>query len=691
MSLVILSNQLEVSEENTDSEWEKPYSFHNALKETLKIPANSEVALQSIKVNKENTLSLDGSQTFYMTYGDDLNADAKEIEDTTQIPIMTTIKPVSDYNEDVSKEVFVARVGDALNFGMPLPDFYGEQTATLKLDANNLFDGFNLNMTGLGDMGDTSSIPSTDKWKSNYTAEEADDGSLVMTVSGSNIRGSVRPTPAHRDTQVLEAVMVGEDTPLSHYNGEVRFDLDGLFKYGSGNGFEIQTDVAMGLMRTNKATANSDPSYFDDSGDGLPTFEGIGNLQFYDYVIRIEQGRTPSGYKLWVGQSAFGANAEGPDQEVDYQMREIEYYGWATDDGTKPEAPFQAGLYDMGTNASKINQFKIQIAGEKVIFWYHTGTKDTLTTGAGDYNNSYGGTYGEWKQLCSIDQATEAEWNTLYDGSDPTEIKSYRQHTPKPISSATYNLYPAIYINATSANGPSAYYMEVSKWGGRTGDDRIKINSSTTDLVQRLREKGEEGQLYDLEGRYMFRMGGGEVSTPDKFYEQRSAFTKRKLTDFSYNIMLEDGTKYKPTPFANARDILGFSVDLLSTTAKPPTNVGNVYTYSSDVSPLTDSQTNLFVRLNNFTQRSYNAGIGRPSKIIYTLPRFDMSGREVGSGLYYEPGERVYLALGNTEDLYINEFDISIVDSRERLARVLKGTTIITLHFRESSTIKSRT
>ena len=59
MSLVILSNQLEVSEENTDSEWEKPYSFHNALKETLRIPPNSEVALQSIKVNKNtDTINL---------------------------------------------------------------------------------------------------------------------------------------------------------------------------------------------------------------------------------------------------------------------------------------------------------------------------------------------------------------------------------------------------------------------------------------------------------------------------------------------------------------------------------------------------------------------------------------------------------------------------------------------------------
>ena len=68
-----------------------------------------------------------------------------------------------------------------------------------------------------------------------------------------------------------------------------------------------------------------------------------------------------------------------------------------------------------------------------------------------------------------------------------------------------------------------------------------------------------------------------------------------------------------------------------------------------------------------------------------------MSGRDTGSGLYFEPGERVYLNLANTEELYINEFDISIVDSRERLARVLNGTTIICLHFRQSATMLTRT
>lgn len=693
MSLVILSNQLEVKEETTDSEWEKPYSFHNALKETLRIPPNSEVALQSIKVNKNSdTLTLDGSQIFYQTYGDDLVdpavSPAITQQDTTQIPIMCRIRPVNNFAEEVSHQLFADRVGTAMNEGIPHPDFFGEQECNLKLDATNNFDGFNLSYEGRGDMGSTSYIPGVDKWLKRYNSTEDADGSLVMSVAGNNIRGTSRN--GDRDIQTLEALMIAQDVPISHYNGEVRWDLDGLFKYGGANGHEIETDVAMGLSRTNETTSDGDPTYFVDTGDSLPTADGVGNLQFLDYVIRIEKGLTDAGHRLWVGQSSFAPNAQGPEQNVNYEMREVEYWGWATTGGKKPEAPFQTERYNFTTNTEKINQFKIQVIGETVNFWYHTGTKDTTTAGAGDSNN--GGSYGTWLLLCSTTQASESEWNTIFDNTTPTNVKSYRQHVPKPISTATYNLYPLMYLNATADNGGGGkYYFDCSKYGGRNITDGVKYGSSSSDYVQRMRESGSEGTLEELESRYMFIMGGGEVAPKNYFYTERNTMAKNKLAGFSYNVILGTPTAYEPTPLANARDVLGFATDLLTNSSKPPTIIGVVYTYASDVSPVLDSQTNLFVRLNNFSQRSFNAGVGRPSKIIYTLPRFDMSGREIGSGLYYEPGERVYLNLANTEELYVNEFSIDIVDSRERLARVLSGTTIICLHFRPSSTILSRT
>tara|TARA_Y100000361_G_C11103186_1_gene313151 strand:- start:691 stop:936 length:246 start_codon:yes stop_codon:yes gene_type:complete len=68
--------------------------------------------------------------------------------------------------------------------------------------------------------------------------------------------------------------------------------------------------------------------------------------------------------------------------------------------------------------------------------------------------------------------------------------------------------------------------------------------------------------------------------------------------------------------------------------------------------------------------------------IMYHLPRFDSSGNSVGQGLFYEPHERIYLKLNNSENLTINDWWIDIVNEDETLAKTLTGKTIVTFHIR---------
>ena len=57
MSLVITSN-VALDDRPETSEVFKPYSYQNPLLNTMKIPANSEIALQSAKINKNGVASL---------------------------------------------------------------------------------------------------------------------------------------------------------------------------------------------------------------------------------------------------------------------------------------------------------------------------------------------------------------------------------------------------------------------------------------------------------------------------------------------------------------------------------------------------------------------------------------------------------------------------------------------------------
>jgi hypothetical protein len=65
------------------------------------------------------------------------------------------------------------------------------------------------------------------------------------------------------------------------------------------------------------------------------------------------------------------------------------------------------------------------------------------------------------------------------------------------------------------------------------------------------------------------------------------------------------------------------------------------------------------------------------------VPRFDNAGNEFG-GLFFEPGERVYIKLHNTTRLMRNEFSLSLVNPDETLATNITGKTIIMLHFRKA-------
>ena len=67
MSLVITSN---TSQENSPefSNAFKPFSYQNRLLNTMRIPPNSEIALQSAKINKNGLFVLDRSNADFCHY-----------------------------------------------------------------------------------------------------------------------------------------------------------------------------------------------------------------------------------------------------------------------------------------------------------------------------------------------------------------------------------------------------------------------------------------------------------------------------------------------------------------------------------------------------------------------------------------------------------------------------------------------
>ena len=90
-----------------------------------------------------------------------------------------------------------------------------------------------------------------------------------------------------------------------------------------------------------------------------------------------------------------------------------------------------------------------------------------------------------------------------------------------------------------------------------------------------------------------------------------------------------------------------------------------------------------FIRINDLPIQSFNGATSSRSNILYHIPRFSNDGRQHGD-LFFPVPEKTYLKIGNTEKMTINQLQIDIVGRNERLVSDLKGSTIVCLHIRKS-------
>ena len=322
----------------------------------------------------------------------------------------------------------------------------------------------------------------------------------------------------------------------------------------------------------------------------------------------------------------------------------------------------------MTDNDDTINQFLIRTDGEQVLFYYHTGAISTSDNPLDDSG---------WVLFCGFPMG-----QGYY-------TKTYNKHIPTPINQCQWNMYPLFFISASKVNltagGQGVGKLKLSAFSGRDIPDYAYYGVDNDWWARMNEDNREDETCLVVETRPKFN----DPSQVVDFYNQLPSQTYGAVKDYVWAFILRPDDKfYLPTDGANADKLLGFD----NTTILQPAKIGSSYDgnfgwrYDSVHVPPLLSDASLFIRLDNFTQKTLNSAVARPSKILYHVPRFDTSGRAAGDGLYFEPHERVYAKLGNPTDLNINEFDISICDVSERLAKNLKGQTIINLHVRENQT-----
>lgn len=154
MSLVVLSNQQSESELlGQESSIFKPYSFRNALSSTLTIPRNSQIALQSAKINLDGSVMIGGdSKVFYLYFGQGIKFNGSthgnswntidDMEQSTAVPIRINLFDGVSPTTKVNSNELGEAVEKALRESFTHPQFMNRVEVQPKLTATGDFQGY---------------------------------------------------------------------------------------------------------------------------------------------------------------------------------------------------------------------------------------------------------------------------------------------------------------------------------------------------------------------------------------------------------------------------------------------------------------------------------------------------------------------------------------------------------------------
>lgn len=334
MSLIIASNK--ISDKTIQiGEHQSPYSWSNHLNQPIKISPNSEVAVQSLKINKDGTISVNPAIKWYIYFGTKLE------DGTISYDNVASDAHIVDLDLGESTELgvdeFAERIQQALNRGVPTPETFGLAKCTAIRNASGTdFQGFNFEFSTRTTGKSLDNKPQ--KWDSIYQNRYGDGVGLTFN-SASN---TLTPIAQYKDrkNKAIMNVAIAEDTPLSTNGGEFIVDLSNAPKTG----------WAVGLRRVRTGKGQY-PSLYNPKLSDLAHSRHFSDFSIYS--IQDRPGVQNNPFKLRAYHSAHDSQRitdRGTDPTRPLGMLEVDY----TTNGSLTD------IYNWSTNASNANYDKLK-------------------------------------------------------------------------------------------------------------------------------------------------------------------------------------------------------------------------------------------------------------------------------------------------------------------------------------------
>lgn len=294
-----------------------PNSFTNVLSEPLVIEKDSEVALQSLKVQKSATITVNSGNNKIWTYIGRGRSDTFGGEQDPRTTAPTRFIPRDDYTaQSFVDDCLLPSLRKAIYH----PDYQDRLNGSVKEDANGNFEGYNIKY-GEGNSPPSDVFPADDEFIA------AAPNSTDFTWTNSNKRFTK-----------------GTDDDTRGYGIASRYPMSARQAKHVVNFANASVYWAVSLSRYAAADAETPPW-------GVPLEKNWG-----DFAVIKEEGTD----LLKMYHSVVEDTGSG-----EMTMREVQYYGYT---GATYATP-----YDLGTNASGFNEIEFFIDGEQVEVYLRKG------------------------------------------------------------------------------------------------------------------------------------------------------------------------------------------------------------------------------------------------------------------------------------------------------------------------------
>lgn len=672
MSLILATNRLD--ENTTRQASEKPSNFKNFFRSPIEIEPNSEIAVQSVKIQRSGNVVIGEDDLFCHYFG----TLPETINDTDSLTCLSrTIKPrpgsysLSKYEETIQ---------NSLNQQYDDPRLFGEYAVSAHTNASGEELGLEIRCvdkggeTAMDEMIDDSAITAVPTYNianpdSYYSFDTITPSNAFTFTAGSGSATFTRNAPNGVSLSDSRGVGILSGVPFGLNEGEFIIETKNASAQPYAVGLtrpQIQvesyansqlsaSDNAQryaGIRHLDRATnprENNDVTVMDKDDNHFSVY---GTHELYDYVFMQDDSDN-----ITIAERVFDENDEL------CRLQELSYWDNA----------FTGNLSRKLTKVefhASWDGVKFKGDGDQIELYFKRNGVDTFDRVIGVFNESPGTSFNP---IGSTSYALYPQFNVQEGSVKITTYEGYNNFTYKYPTFTTGNGFTTYTAGDDCFSNEGFYYLDDEPWM------KLKPNlaSNSVDEVVFRCDSSDQKLVHSQVGSdYVY--SGLNTAKGVNFVH---LFTISRFTPPTFNDTLLDGQR-----FPNMGGRLGYldRTFLIS-------NANDGYAAGDDTLTITFTSTNplnktavaSFIRIPNLTHKSFNGGQSGLSKILYQVPQFANGGNQYGS-LYFEPGEKTYVKLHNPSRMLLNMLQVQIVDSQERELESLTGDTQIVFHVRQA-------